>query len=715
MHSEDQRPNDLIYGLDDRPRPLPAFLAALQHVLASFVGIVTPPLVIGSLLGLGEHLPYLISMALMVSGAGTLIQARRPFGIGAGMICLQGTSFAFLGAVLAAGMLVKQRGGGPEEILAMIFGVCFFGAFVQIVLSRFLGHLRRVITPLVTGIVITLIGVSLIKVGITDLGGGAGTSDFGAPANLALGALVLLSIVLLNRSRLPWLRLAAIVIGLALGTLAAWATGLFVPRALPELPLVSLPQPFRFGFAFDWMAFLPVALIYLISSIETVGDLTANCMLSRQPLEGPAYLQRLRGGVLGARRQLPAGSHLQRLPEHHLRAEQRGDPAHRGGQPARRDLYRRRVAGARPVPLGRRDPPADPQAGARWRHPGDVRQRRRRRHPHSRPDRDGPPQRADHRRLVRRRPRRGRAADPARPDAGGGEDPVRLGDHQRRHHRHPAQPAAARGARCRSGAGQREGRRPGALAQAAGLIRAFANFSAPGLCPAAGLGYQRGDHADGNLRMTLTVPAHDPAARDKPAGRIRQKNEEAILAAAEEEFARHGFKGTSMNTIAQNVGLPKANLHYYFGNKLGLYTAVLSNILELWDSTFNTLGVDDDPAEALARYIRAKMEFSRRYPLASRIFAMEIISGGECLTAHFNQDYRSWFRGRAAVFEAWIAAGRMDPVDPVHLIFLLWAAPSTTPTSPARSAWSPAASACPGRTSPPPPTTWCGSSSRAAD
>ncbi|HIE3843270.1 TPA: uracil-xanthine permease family protein [Pseudomonas aeruginosa] len=299
MHSEDQRPNDLIYGLDDRPRPLPAFLAALQHVLASFVGIVTPPLVIGSLLGLGEHLPYLISMALMVSGAGTLIQARRPFGIGAGMICLQGTSFAFLGAVLAAGMLVKQRGGGPEEILAMIFGVCFFGAFVQIVLSRFLGHLRRVITPLVTGIVITLIGVSLIKVGITDLGGGAGATDFGAPANLALGALVLLSIVLLNRSRLPWLRLAAIVIGLALGTLAAWATGLFVPRALPELPLVSLPQPFRFGFAFDWMAFLPVALIYLISSIETVGDLTANCMLSRQPLEGPAYLQRLRGGVLG--------------------------------------------------------------------------------------------------------------------------------------------------------------------------------------------------------------------------------------------------------------------------------------------------------------------------------------------------------------------------------------------------------------------------------
>ena len=173
--------------------------------------------------------------------------------------------------------------------------------------------------------------------------------------------------------------------------------------------------------------------------------------------------------------------------------------------------------------------------------------------------------------------------------------------------------------------------------------------------------------------MTVEVLAHRVDPSTKPAGRIRQKNQEAIIKAAEEEFARHGFKGTSMNTIAQTVGLPKANLHYYFTNKLGLYLAVLSNILDLWDSTFNTLTVDDDPAEAMARYIRAKMEFSRRYPKASRIFAMEVISGGECLSEYFNQDYLSWFRGRAAVFEAWIAAGKMDPVDPMHLIFLIWA------------------------------------------
>ncbi|MGY2160690.1 uracil-xanthine permease family protein [Pseudomonas tolaasii] len=299
MPPESTRSSDLIYGLNDRPKPIPALLAALQHVLAAFVGIITPPLIIGSTLGLTAHLPYLISMALMVSGVGTFIQARRPFGIGAGMICLQGTSFAFLGAVLSAGFLVKQRGGNPEDIMAMIFGVCFFGAAVQIVLSRFIGQLRRVITPLVTGIVITLIGISLIKVGITDLGGGFNAPDFGAPINLALGVFVVLTIILLNRSNTPWVRLSAIIIGLAVGSLAAWFSGKLVPQALPDLPLISVPIPFRFGFNFDWSAFLPIALIYLISSIETVGDLTANCMIARQPISGPSYISQLKGGVLG--------------------------------------------------------------------------------------------------------------------------------------------------------------------------------------------------------------------------------------------------------------------------------------------------------------------------------------------------------------------------------------------------------------------------------
>ena len=170
--------------------------------------------------------------------------------------------------------------------------------------------------------------------------------------------------------------------------------------------------------------------------------------------------------------------------------------------------------------------------------------------------------------------------------------------------------------------------------------------------------------------MPVETPSTHTAT--KTTGRIRQKNEEAILLAAAEEFAVHGYKGTSMNSIALRVGLPKANLHYYFSSKLGLYVEVMRNILNLWDSAFSNLRAEDDPATALAGYIRAKMEFSRRQPLASKIFAMEVISGGECLSEYFNQDYRTWFTGRAAVFQAWIDAGKMDAVDPVHLIFLLW-------------------------------------------
>ena len=135
--------SDLIYGLYDRPHFTATLFAALQHVLASFVGIITPPLVIGSALGLTAYLPYLISMALMVSGVGTFIQARRPFGIGAGMICLQGTSFAFLGAVLSAGTLVgtiintnlvpEPVSGPRSEGAKLVFG---FGAGLLIYLIR---------------------------------------------------------------------------------------------------------------------------------------------------------------------------------------------------------------------------------------------------------------------------------------------------------------------------------------------------------------------------------------------------------------------------------------------------------------------------------------------------------------------------------------------------------------------------------------------------
>jgi len=291
--------NDLLYGLDDKPPVGPTLLAALQHVLASFVGIITPTLIIGGVLGLGSEIPYLISMALIVSGVGTFIQAKTFGPVGSGMVALQGTSFAFLSSILAAGFIAKGKGGGPEEILSLIFGVCFLGAFIEIFLSRFLHKLKFFINPLVTGIVITTIGFNLIKVGMTDLAGGFKAPDFGSLANLGLGLSVLILIVVLNQAKNIYLRSGAIFFGLMAGFVAAILMGKVDYSGLSSVNLFTLPIPFKYGMSFDLAAFIPVALIYLITAIESAGDLTATSMVSKQPITGPVYINRIKNGVLG--------------------------------------------------------------------------------------------------------------------------------------------------------------------------------------------------------------------------------------------------------------------------------------------------------------------------------------------------------------------------------------------------------------------------------
>lgn len=155
-------------------------------------------------------------------------------------------------------------------------------------------------------------------------------------------------------------------------------------------------------------------------------------------------------------------------------------------------------------------------------------------------------------------------------------------------------------------------------------------------------------------------------------GRIRKENECRIIAAAETEFARHGYKGTSIQKIADSAGLPKANIHYYFQSKLKLYAAVLAHILDMWDSLLVELDPDGDPAVELEAYIRAKMRLAKEHPQASRIFGIEIMSGAPYLQEYFKAGYQDWFQQRTAVFEVWMARGKMDTVDPAHLIFLLW-------------------------------------------
>ncbi|MDY8109055.1 nucleobase:cation symporter-2 family protein [Fulvimarina sp. 2208YS6-2-32] len=289
----------MIYALEDRPAPGPAMLAATQHILAAIIGIVTPSLIIGGALGLGAEVPYLIAMSLFVSGVATFIQCKRIGPVGSGLLSVQGTSFAFLGAILAAGFAVKGRGGTPDEILAMIFGLCLVGCLVEIVLSRFIGKLRRIITPTVTGIVITVIGLSLIKVGFTDFAGGANAGEtFGAPVNLALGFVVIAVILVLTFQANAMVRISAIMLGLLAGFAIAAVLGEVDFSNFGAGPFLALPVPFKYGLDFDIGLFLPIAFIYLITAIETTGDLTANSVISGEPVKGPLYLERITGGVL---------------------------------------------------------------------------------------------------------------------------------------------------------------------------------------------------------------------------------------------------------------------------------------------------------------------------------------------------------------------------------------------------------------------------------
>ena len=282
---------ELIYGLNDRPPLRETLFAALQHLLAIFVAIITPPLIIAGALKLDiETTSFLVSMALFASGVSTFIQCRRIGGTG--LLCIQGTSFSFIGPIISAGL----TGGLP-----VIFGACMAASTVEMLISRLLKYTRKIITPLVSGIVVTLIGMSLIKVGITACGGGAvakSNGTFGSFEHVGLAALVLLLIIFFNRSSNRYLRMSSIVIGLVIGYVVAWCMGLVDFSSVQSYGGFNIPVPFKYGLSFDWSAFIALGLVYLITAIEAYGDITANSLISGEPVEGKTFVKRASGGIL---------------------------------------------------------------------------------------------------------------------------------------------------------------------------------------------------------------------------------------------------------------------------------------------------------------------------------------------------------------------------------------------------------------------------------
>ncbi|MGF1450313.1 MAG: uracil-xanthine permease family protein [Opitutales bacterium] len=280
----------ILFPHNARMPPLQALMAGFLQVAAMFVGCITPALIFCAAVDVPDGAQgYLLSMALLTAGLGTFLQARRLGPIGSGLLSVNGTSFAYVTLVVTAG----QQGG-----IALACGMALAAVPVQFVLAFFLPFLSRVISPLVAGTVVMIIGLSLIpavagRYLAWDLGEG-----FTWHTNVLLAGVVLGVLVVAQLSRNPYIRTGGPLLALLAGYVIAGVLGLIQWGAPPTSDRwIMLPQWMPYGLAFDWTLLLPFAIVYLISSLEAIGDLSATAHLSGMQTGTPAFWKRLRGGI----------------------------------------------------------------------------------------------------------------------------------------------------------------------------------------------------------------------------------------------------------------------------------------------------------------------------------------------------------------------------------------------------------------------------------
>lgn len=159
----------------------------------------------------------------------------------------------------------------------------------------------------------------------------------------------------------------------------------------------------------------------------------------------------------------------------------------------------------------------------------------------------------------------------------------------------------------------------------------------------------------------------------RPQTRIQQRNRDSILDAALEVFSQHGFRGATLDQIADGAGLSKPNLLYYFASKEAVHEALLTTLLDTWLDPLRALDPDGDPVEELLAYVRRKLDLARDYPRESRLFAGEILQGAPRMRAAIEGDLKRLVDDKAQVLNRWMEQGRIARVNPVHLIFSIWA------------------------------------------
>jgi xanthine permease XanP len=294
--------NELLFGMDERPPIAKSLTAAVAHLLAIVGSIATAPLIIARGLNLDVALTnYVVASALVISGIATFIQIRRFGPLGSGLFSVQGTSFAFVGVFIYAGMNLQTAGLDNETMLGTLVGTAAVGGAMTMVLSFFLRYLKAIITLNVAGITVFLLGLSLVWVAWGNLGFAVASASAQGINELwvYLQAGVVIGVIIFFSTRSnPWLKLSSIMLGLFAGMVFAGLTNSLDQPLPAELAPVFLIEFLPFALHFDGMVFLLLMPIFLVSIIESIGDLTATSLLSGLSVSGPGYWLRLRGGVM---------------------------------------------------------------------------------------------------------------------------------------------------------------------------------------------------------------------------------------------------------------------------------------------------------------------------------------------------------------------------------------------------------------------------------
>lgn len=236
----------------------------IQHVLAMYAGAILVPLIVGGALGLtSDQLTYLVAIDILMCGVATILQVMRNRFFGIGLPVVLGCTFTAVGPMIAI---------GGEYGISTIYGSILVSGLFVILIGRFFGKLVRFFPPVVTGSVVTIIGITLIPVAINNMGGGEGASDFGSVSNISLAFGTLLFIILLYRFSKGFTRAISILIGLVIGTIVAALMGKVDIAAVSEASLFHMVEPFYFGMpTFHWSAILTMILVAMVSLVESTG------------------------------------------------------------------------------------------------------------------------------------------------------------------------------------------------------------------------------------------------------------------------------------------------------------------------------------------------------------------------------------------------------------------------------------------------------------